>query len=73
MEKQRSGAAVNSGKTPNDTGPDSNHSSECVRVSGITEDLPRARIKFPRGNERKMCGLGVEVMARTLAKDVERE
>ena len=51
VEKQRAGAAVHSGKTPNDTGPDSHHSSECVRVSGLTEDLPRARIKFPRGNE----------------------
>ena len=27
------------------------YSSECVRVSGLTKDLPRARIKFPRGNE----------------------
>ena len=36
VEKQRSDAAVHSGKTPNDTGPDSHHSSECVRVSGLT-------------------------------------
>ena len=46
VEKQRAGAAVHSGKTPNDTGPHSHHSSECVRVSGLTEDLPRARIKL---------------------------
>ena len=40
VEKQRAGAAVHSGKTPNDTGPDSHHSSECVRVSVLTKDLP---------------------------------
>ena len=39
-------------QTPNDTGPDSHHSSECVRVSDLTEDPPRARIKFHRGNDR---------------------
>ena len=50
--KQRSGAAVHPGKTPNDIGPDSYHSSECVRVSDLTEHLPQPRIKFPRGNER---------------------
>ena len=43
---------VHSGKTPNDTGTDSHHSSECVRVSGLTEDFPRARINFPRGKDR---------------------
>ena len=32
--------------------PDSHHSSECVRVSGLTEDPPRARIMFSRGNDR---------------------
>ena len=69
MEKQRSGAAVHSGKTPNDTGPDSHHSSERVRVSGLTEDPPRARIKFPRGIE----SLAVEMMACALANDVKRE
>ena len=56
VEKQRAGAAVHSGKTPIGTGPDSHHSSECVRVSGLTEDLPRARIKFPRGNEMVRFG-----------------
>ena len=52
LEKQRSDATVHSGKTPNDTGPVSPHSSECFRVSGLTEYPPRARIKFPRGNDR---------------------
>ena len=47
VEKQRAGADVHSGKTPNDTGPDSHHSSECVRVSGLTEDPPRARDQVP--------------------------
>ncbi len=41
VEKQRSDATVHSGKTPNDTGPVSHHSSECVRVSGLTENPPR--------------------------------
>ena len=44
-ETERSDAAAQSGKTPNDTGPDSHHSSESVRC----EDPPRARIKSPRG------------------------
>ena len=75
MEKQRAGAAVHSGKMPNDTGPDSHHSSECVRVSGLTEDLPRARDQVPSRNER--CAFWMlrmrMVMARALAKDVKRE
>ena len=32
-------SVVQPGKMPNDTGPDSHNSSECVRVSGLTEDL----------------------------------
>ena len=52
MEKQRSDTAAHSGKTPSDTGPDSHYSSECVRVYGLSEDPQRARIKFPRGNDR---------------------
>ena len=52
VEKQRAGAAVHSRKTPNDTRLDSQHSYECILVSVLMEDLPRARIKFPQGNER---------------------
>ena len=48
----RNSVLMHSGKTQNDTGPESCHSSESVRVSGLMEDPPRARIKFPRGNER---------------------
>ena len=42
----RNSILVHSGKKQNDTGPDSHHSSEFVRVSDLKGDLPRSRIKF---------------------------
>ena len=71
VEKQRAGAAVHSGKTPNDTGPDSHHSSECVRVSASRKTFHK--LGSNSLEEMKLCVLDVEVLARALAKDVERE
>ena len=73
VEKQRSDATVHSGKTPNDTGPDSHHSSEYVRVSGLTEDPPRARIKFPRGNDRNGWDGLDDDLKRDLKKILKRD
>ena len=57
MEKQRSDEAMHSGKTPNDTGPESRHSSECIPVSALSEGFPQGRTKFPRGNKDFLRGL----------------
>ena len=51
--RQRTIAKLQIGKTPDDTGPESHHSSECVRVSRQGQDPPRARIGFPRGNDKR--------------------
>ena len=68
-----SDATVHSGKTPNDTGPDSHHSSKCVRVSGLTEDPPWARIKFPRGNDRNGWDGLDDDLKRDLKKILKRD
>ena len=50
------------GKTPDDTGPESHHSSESVRVSRQGQDPSRARIGFPRGNDKRgWSGLNEEL------------
>ena len=51
--RQRTIAKLQIGKTPDDTGPESHRSSECVRVSRQGQDPPRARIGFPRGNDKR--------------------
>ena len=44
---------TNKGKPPDDTGPDSRHSSECVQVSRQGQHPRRPRIGYPRGNDKR--------------------
>ena len=51
--RQHTIAKLQIGKTPDDTGPESHHSSERVRVSRQGQDLPKSQDRFTRGNDKR--------------------
>ena len=60
LERQHHVMQESTHKTPNDTGPEANHSPELVRGSLMASDPVRQRIKFPRA---EICKYGKNWMA----------
>ena len=54
LEKQHPVAQEPTHKTPNDTGPEANHSPVLVRVSLMASDPVRQRIKFPPSKDMQV-------------------